>query len=72
VVDDPASPPPHRVGDYRWGGSTGTAWFVSPKANLYGVILAQYALPPTPGPNTINDFESTRLDFSRLAFTTIS
>lgn len=71
VVDDPASPAPHRVGDYRWGGSTGTAYFVSPDADLIGVIMAQYAVPQDGSAEAITDFISTKDDFSRLAFAAV-
>lgn len=71
VVEDPPSPPPHRVGDYRWGGSSGTAYFVSPNARLYGAIMAQYALSAVPYEGMIEDFESTKDDFSRFAFRSV-
>ena len=33
--------PPGSEGEFQWGGMAGTHWWISPKANLAGVLMAQ-------------------------------
>ena len=33
--------PPGSEGEFQWGGIAGTHWWISPKANLAGVLMAQ-------------------------------
>ena len=44
---------------------------MSPASKLYGTIMAQYGLPTVPYEGMIEDFESTKDDFSLHAFRTV-
>lgn len=33
--------PPDAVGEFQWGGIAGTHWWISPRANLAGVLMTQ-------------------------------
>jgi CubicO group peptidase (beta-lactamase class C family) len=33
--------PPNSKGEFQWGGLAGTHWWISPKANTAGVLMAQ-------------------------------
>jgi CubicO group peptidase (beta-lactamase class C family) len=33
--------PPNALGEFQWGGIGGTHWWISPKANLAGVLMTQ-------------------------------
>lgn len=33
--------PPRSVGEFQWGGVAGTHWFINPRENIAGVVMAQ-------------------------------
>jgi CubicO group peptidase (beta-lactamase class C family) len=59
IVEPSSLDHPDGTGEFYWGGSAGTQWWISPKRNLAGVMMAQ---------REMGFFHPFAFEFKRLAY----